>query len=124
MSYWVNQMAKIFFIILLTLFTSFSIVSADSQRDIAIDLAIGGMKEGSRVLPPGAYGKETAPDVSGKALSPGMDAGVIASAPAAEKTAIAAADRPPKFVFHREYCAGPITPPSTSLGSVPAAAPK
>lgn len=30
----------------------------------------------------------------------------------------------PKFCFHVSYCAWPITPPSTSLGSVPAAAPR
>ena len=50
-----------------------------SERDIAIDRAIGGMIEGSRILAPEGYGKETVPEASGKALSPGMDAKVISS---------------------------------------------
>lgn len=58
------------------LFLSASLVLADSERDIAVDMAIGGMREGSRILPPGAYER----GVRGNHLSSGMDARSIAPA--------------------------------------------
>lgn len=75
---------KIIHGILLFIFVCYSTAFADSGIDIAIDRAIAGMDEGSRMLAPEAYDKETIPDVSGQALSPAMDARVIIS-PAAEK---------------------------------------
>ena len=88
MIYKIKRTVKILCEISLFVFVSLSVVSADTDRDIAIDRAIGGMVEGSRILPPGTYGKETMPDVQGKALSPGMDAKVMASPPAAEKNTV------------------------------------
>ena len=68
------------------LFLSASLVLADSERDIAIDMAIGGMKEGSRILDAAA-----AADVHGNHLSSGMDARSIASASQPDKGAAGSA---------------------------------
>ncbi len=47
---------------------------ADSDRDMAVDMAIGGMKEGSHILPPGTYGR----GIRGNNLSSGMDTRSVA----------------------------------------------
>ncbi len=53
---------------------------ADSDRDMAVDMAIGGMKEGSHILPPGTYGR----GIRGNNLSSGMDARSVAKAGSVE----------------------------------------
>ena len=75
---------KIFCGISWVVFGCYSIASADSDRDIAVDQAIAGMEEGSRILAPEAYEKETFPEVPGTALSPSADTKAVFS-PAAEK---------------------------------------
>ena len=74
-----NINLKIFCSTLLFLFGYFSVVHADVERDIAIDRAIAGMEEGSRMLAPESYGKDTLPGVQGQALSPASDTKVIIS---------------------------------------------
>ena len=70
---------SIFITISLFVFGSISLSRADSgsvdKRDIIVDNAIGGMREGSRIVSPGTR------------LSPSMDTRVIAGAPAAADTA-------------------------------------
>ncbi len=53
------------------------------KRDIVVDNAIGGMREGSRIIAPDKYGKKTEiPKVPGTQLSPIMDTRVVAGVPA------------------------------------------
>ena len=53
------------------------------KRDIVVDNAIGGVREGSRIIAPDQYGKKTEiPKVPGTQLSPIMDTRVVAGAPA------------------------------------------
>jgi len=109
-------MKKIIIICGLLFFVSgfFSMALADTKRDIAIDRAIGGMEEGSRILPPENYEKGTIPEVSGKALSPGMDAKVIVSSPSPEKNVIEQGAPGGIFVGGVEHVSGP---PDTGVGS-------
>ena len=72
-----NVELKIFYGILLFVGCC-SVAFADSERDIAIDQAIAGMEEGSRMLAP------ESPEMPGTALSPAADTKVIIS-PAAQK---------------------------------------
>jgi len=52
------------------------------KRDIVVDNAIGGMREGSRIIAPDKYGKKTQiPKVPGTQLSPITDTRVVAGAP-------------------------------------------
>ena len=80
---------SIFITISLFVFGPISLSRADSgsadKRDIIIDNAIGGMREGSRIVSPDTYGKKTQiPKVPGTRLSPSMDTRVVAAAPAAD----------------------------------------
>ena len=67
------------------LFLSVSLVLADSERDIAVDMAIGGMKEGSRILDPSA-----GTGIHGNHLSSGMDARSITSISQSDKSSAGA----------------------------------
>ena len=82
-----NGKMTVFYGIFLLVSGLSSAAPADTGRDIAIDRAVGGMEEGSRILAPESYGKETVPEVSGTTLSPATDAKVISSAPEAGKAA-------------------------------------
>ncbi len=83
-------MARVFLLsvtILLLVFSSISLSGADSgsvdKRDIIVDNAIGGMREGSRIIAPDQYGKKTEiPKVQGTQLSPITDTRVVAGTPA------------------------------------------
>ena len=73
--------------ILLLIFSSIPLSVADSgstdKRDIVVDNAIGGMREGSRIIAPDNYAKKTEiPKVPGTRLSPIADTRVVAGAPA------------------------------------------
>ncbi len=62
------------------------------KRDIVVDNAIGGMREGSRIVSPGTYGKKTEiPKVPGTQLSPIMDTRVVAGVLAGGTSAAGAA---------------------------------
>ncbi len=67
-------------IVVVGLILTCSIALADSDRDMAVDMAIGGMKEGSHILPPGTYGR----GIRGNNLSSGMDARSVAKAGSSE----------------------------------------
>ncbi len=69
---------KITYAIVFLAFGLSSLVYADTERDIAIDQAIAGMEEGSRMLAPDSL------DMPGTALSPAGDTNVIIS-PEAQK---------------------------------------
>ena len=92
-------MARIFLLcvsILLLVFGSVSLSGADSggadKRDAVVDNAIGGMREGSRIIAPDSYGKKTEiPKVPGAQLSPIADTGAIAGAAAGGAAAAGAA---------------------------------
>ena len=78
----------IFMTMLLFVFCSVSLSGADSgsgdKRDLIVDNAIGGMREGSRIVSPDTYGKKTQiPKLPANRLSP-MDTRVVAGAPAAD----------------------------------------
>ncbi len=80
---------SIFITISLFVFGPISLSRADSgsadKRDIIVDNAIGGMREGSRIISPDTYGKKTQiPKVPGTRVSPITDTRVVASAPAAD----------------------------------------
>jgi hypothetical protein len=80
---------SIFITLSLFVFGSISLSGADSgsadKRDIVIDNAIGGMREGSRIVSPDTYGTKTQiPKVPGTRLSPITDTRVVAGAPAAD----------------------------------------
>ena len=80
---------SLFVTILLFVFGSIPLSRADSvsahKRDIVVDNAIGGMREGSRIVSPDTYGKKTQiPKVPGTQISPVMDTRVVAGAPAAD----------------------------------------
>ncbi len=96
-------MARVFslFVTILLVFGSISLSGADSgsvnksedyglpsdrqshKRDIIVDNAIGGMREGSRIVSSGTYGKKTEiPKVPGTQLSPITGTRVVAGAPA------------------------------------------
>ncbi len=62
------------------------------NRDIVVDNAIGGMREGSRIIAPDKYGKKTeTPKVPGTRLDPDTDTGIVAGAPAGGASAAGAA---------------------------------
>ncbi len=74
--------------ILLFTFGPIPLSGADSgnadKRDIVVDSAIGGMREGSRIVSPDTYGKKTQiPKLPANRLSP-MDTRVVAGSPAAD----------------------------------------
>ena len=74
--------------ILLFTFGPIPLSGADSgnadKRDIVVDSAIGGMREGSRIVSTDTYGKKTQiPKLPANRLSP-MDTRVVAGAPAAD----------------------------------------
>ena len=81
-------MARVFSLcvtILLLVFGSISLSGADpgsvDKRDIVVDNAIGGMREGSRIVAPDQYGKKTViPKVPGNQISPIADTRVVAGA--------------------------------------------
>ena len=82
-------MTRVFtlFVTLLLVFGSISISGADSgsadKRDIVVDSAIGGMREGSRIIAPDKYGRKTViPKVPGTQLSPITGTRVVAGVPA------------------------------------------
>ena len=80
---------SLFVTITLFVFGSISLSGADSgsadKRDIVVDNAIGGMREGSRIVSPDTYGKKTQiPKVPGTQISPSIDTRVVAGAPAAD----------------------------------------
>mgnify|MGYP001557942942 FL=1 len=91
-------MARLFLLsvtILLLVFGSISLSEADpgtvDKRDIVVDNAIGGMREGSRIIAPDQYGKQTEiPKVSGNQLSPIVDTRVVAGTPAGSVSAAGA----------------------------------
>lgn len=79
---------SLFIVISLFIFGSICLARADSgivaQRDIIVDNAIGGMREGSRIVSPDTYGKKTQiPKVPGNRLSPVTDTRAAAGGPAA-----------------------------------------
>ncbi len=91
---------SLFLTILLLVFGSISLSGADSgradktlpynvqeglspldKRDIVVDKAIGGMREGSRIISPEQYGKKTEiPKIPGAQLNPITDTHVVAGA--------------------------------------------
>lgn len=78
----------LFLAISLFIFGSLCLARADSgsaaQRDIVVDNAIGGMREGSRIVSPDTYGKKTQiPKVPGTQLSPVTDTRAAAGGSAA-----------------------------------------
>ncbi len=83
-------MARLFLLsvtILLLFFGSVSLSNADSvsidKRDVVVDNAIGGMAQGSRIIAPDQYGKQTEiPKVPGTRLSPITDTRAVAGIPA------------------------------------------
>ena len=103
---------------ILLLGCGFSSVAFAANRDIAIDRMIGGMEEGSRILPPESYGKETMPEMSGKAISPAMDAKVISSSPGPEKSEASSGVPGGNFVGGEEHVTVP--PAGETSGGEPA----
>lgn len=95
----------------------FSVALADTQRDIAIDRAIGGMEEGSRILPPENYEKGTVPEISGKVLSPGMDAKVTVSSASPEKNVIDQGAPGGNFVGGAEHVSVPLNTGAGNTGT-------
>ena len=70
-------------------FGSISLSRADSgsvdTRDIVVDNALGGMREGSRIVSPDTYDKKTQiPKIPGTHLSPSIDTRVVTGAPVAD----------------------------------------
>lgn len=83
---------SLFIVISLFVFGSLCLTRADSgsadQRDIVVDNAIGGMREGSRIVSPDTYGKKTQiPKVPGTQLSPVTDTRAVAGGPSASGAA-------------------------------------
>ena len=83
------MMARKLLLILLLVFGPIFLSRADSgsvdKRDIVIDDAIGGMREGSRIVSPDTYGEKTRiPKVPGTQISPAVDTRVVAGAPGAD----------------------------------------
>ena len=80
---------SLFVTMLLFVFGSISVSRADSgsvdKRDIVVDNAIGGMREGSRIVSPDTYSRKgQIQKVPGTKLSPVMDTRVVAGAPTAD----------------------------------------
>jgi len=105
-----RRVFSLFITILLLVFGSISLSGADPgsvdksqdyglpsdrqshKRDIVVDNAIGGMREGSRIIAPDKYGKKTEiPKVPGTQLSPIMDTNVVAGAPVVGASVVGAA---------------------------------
>ena len=90
---WKINRITIYALSLLFVFGFFSVVPADASqtsndRDIAVDFAIGGMKEGSRILSPGTAGAKNAiSKIPGSAISPAMDIKSASSLQGARGTA-------------------------------------
>ncbi|MFH0771750.1 MAG: hypothetical protein V1933_03935 [Candidatus Omnitrophota bacterium] len=121
-------MAKVFSLcvtILLLVFGYISLSGADSgsadNRDIVVDNAIGGMREGSRIITPDKYGKKTEiPKVPGAQLNPNMDTGVVAGAPAGGAPAAGTAAEAGNFPGgpSSDTLTGIETPPGTGTGGL------
>jgi len=85
----------VFYLTFLFVFGFSSVVLAGSSenaedRDVLVDHALGGMKEGSRILSPEGYTEKTAiPQAPGSKLAPTIDTQALSSSRGSEKAAVA-----------------------------------